>query len=190
MPKCCADIVIDYENLWHFSVRLTLDVFVICRTLSGVNCGKFWYFGTPSGVNCRKFWYFGSTAGDNCGIFLYFRTLSCVNCRKFWYFLHSFLKVNTSTDMNPWPTAAPSRYSTNCTTDSLQHLYIKRDTAHKPETWDRRHETGDVGQEMWDRRKETWDKRHETGDVRRETGNVSKETWDRKHETGDVRQET
>ena len=23
--------------------------------LSGVNCGQFWYFGTPSGVNCGQF---------------------------------------------------------------------------------------------------------------------------------------
>ena len=33
MPECCADIVIDYGNLWHYFSWLTLDVVVFCSTL-------------------------------------------------------------------------------------------------------------------------------------------------------------
>ena len=46
-----------------------------------------------------------------------------------------------------------SCHSTNCATNSLRVLYIKRDTTHN---------TGDV-------RQETWDRRGETGNLRQET---------------------
>ena len=57
-------------------------------------------------------------------------------------------------------------------------------------------ETGDVIQEMWNRRFETADMKQETGDVwqaklnrRRYTGDVRQETWDITHETWYKRQE-
>ena len=56
MPECC----VDYQIFWHFFL-LTLDVFailmlitntfVIYNTLSGIYCGRFWYFGTLSGIS-------------------------------------------------------------------------------------------------------------------------------------------
>ena len=75
------------------------------------------------------------------------------------------------------------------------------------EAWDRRRETfflretGDVRQEMldrrhktgvWDRsmRQETWDRRCETGDMRHETGDMGQDTQDTRHETEDKRRET
>ena len=67
-------------------MRLTLDVFVFCSKLSGVNCGQLRYFGTLSGVNCRQFWYFGTPSGVNCGKFWYFNTLQAVIADNFGIF--------------------------------------------------------------------------------------------------------
>ena len=162
MPECCADIVIDYGNLWHFFVWLTLDVFVICSTLSGVNCGQFWYFGTISGVNCWQFGYFGTPSDVNCGKLLYFGTLSGVNCETFWYSIINTLGKNKHhPGLEPMASGITSRYSTNCTTNLKRLFYLKEKQHSIQETWDRPRETGDVIQA-------TWDRRCETGDVRKE----------------------
>ena len=45
--------------------------FVICSTLSGINCGPFWYFRSLSGVNCGQFLHlalFQVLIAENCGI--------------------------------------------------------------------------------------------------------------------------
>ena len=50
-------------------------------------------------------------------------------------------------------------------------------------------ETGDMRQNLWDRRRETEDMRKDTWSRRCETGAVRQESWDRSHETGAMRQE-
>ena len=50
----------------------------------------------------------------------------------------------------------------------------------------RRRETGEVGQEMWDRRRETRDRRRETWDRRRETWDMTHDTRNRRHATKDI----
>ena len=86
---------------------LTLDVYVICSTLSGVNCGPFWYFGTLSGVNCGQFWYsilalLQVLIAESFGILALFQVLIADN---FGIITHSG-KINTIQGLNPWPPAS------------------------------------------------------------------------------------
>ena len=99
----------------------------------------------------------------------------------------------------PMNSSIPSRHSTNCATNSLKYFCVKIHS-----TQFRRRYTGDVGQEMWDRRsetgdvgQETWDRRCGTGDVRQDMWDrrdmrreASHEAWYRRHDRGYMIQET
>ena len=52
------------QNFMTITFVIILNVFVI--SLSGINCRRLWYFGTPSGVNCGQFWESGTLSGVNC----------------------------------------------------------------------------------------------------------------------------
>ena len=133
------------------------DNFGIFSILSGIKYGQFWYFSIHLGINCRQFWYFSTHWG--------------VNCRRSDFGIFNTLGKNKHLlELELQTSRIRVCRSTNCTTNSLRMLYIKRDTTCntgdvRQETWDRRHDTGDMIQKWWY-------KRHYRREIIQETGAI------------------